>query len=129
MAAFIGSATSIRTIRFYRTARGFSNLVILSGDFPLASEWEGEVEGPGVPICLCRSVKAHYSQNKKRQGRPPAVQTQRLVLLAAVDRFPELGSGRKLCYFAGSDLNGGARLRIAPVAGFSLRDREGAKTN
>ena len=50
-------------------------------------------------------------------------------LLAAVDRFLEFGSGRKLGDFPSSDLDGGTRLRVAPVAGFSLRDRERAKTN
>src|ERR1700723_1243333 len=50
-------------------------------------------------------------------------------LLTAVDGFLELGTGGKLCYFAGGDFNGGARLRITPIARLSLGYREGAKTN
>jgi hypothetical protein len=50
-------------------------------------------------------------------------------LLTAVDGFLEFGSGRKLCYLPGSDLDGGARLWVTPIAGLSLRYREGAETN
>src|ERR1700757_4037700 len=50
-------------------------------------------------------------------------------LLAAVYRFFEFGPGSEFCYLAGGDLDGSAGLRVAPVAGFSLGDRECAKTN
>jgi hypothetical protein len=50
-------------------------------------------------------------------------------LFATVDRFLEFGPWSKFCYLASGDFDGGARLRVAPVAGLSLGYRECAKTN
>src|SRR5579863_2175997 len=75
------------------------------------------------------TVPHHYRKMKNGRADPlPSIETWG-PLFAAVDGFLELGTGGKLCYFAGGDLDGGARLRVTPIAGLSLRYREGAKTN
>src|ERR1700693_3294734 len=50
-------------------------------------------------------------------------------LFTAVDGFLQLVTGGKLCYFAGGNLDGGARLRITPISRLSLRYTEVSKTN
>ena len=71
-----------------------------------------------------------YDDQQKTAGPIPCRIRGRIwPLLRAVDCFPEFGAGGKLRDFPGGDLDGGARLRIASVTGFSLRDREGAETD
>src|SRR5271166_1635493 len=61
---------------------------------------------------------------------PPAVsRNPRLFSLLLVDCLLQFGSRGKLRDLAGSNLDSGSGLRIAPVAGFSLRYRESAETN
>jgi hypothetical protein len=50
-------------------------------------------------------------------------------LLLSVDRFPQLSTWCEFCYLSGSDLDCGARLRVAPVPCLPLGDRESAETN
>jgi len=50
-------------------------------------------------------------------------------LLAFVDYFFEFVTGSEFRDSAGSDLDGGTRLRVAAVAGLTLRDGKGAKPN
>src|ERR1700732_2087793 len=77
------------------------------------------------------SVRPTQAPQKEKTAGPTSRRSALNLapLLTAVDRFLEFGSGRKLGDFPSSDLDGGARLRVAPVAGFSLRDGERAKTN
>src|ERR1700733_2099242 len=49
--------------------------------------------------------------------------------LTFVDYFLEFVSGSEFGDSAGSDLDGGTRLRVSAIAGLSLRDRERAETD
>src|ERR1700674_2551655 len=77
----------------------------------------------GTPV-LCSRRKL-----KTAGPTPCRIRCETGPLLTAVDGFLEFGAGGKLCHLPGSDLDGGARLRVTPIAGLSLGNREGAKTN
>src|ERR1700745_2069113 len=68
-------------------------------------------------------------EKRKTAGPTPAVCNQNLTCLFAVDRFFEFSSRGNLRDAAGGDLNRGTRLRVAPIAGFSLGNGERPKTN
>src|SRR2546430_749256 len=64
-----------------------------------------------------------------REGCSRPLTRKNVALLAAVDRLLEFGPGGEFCYFAGRNLDCGSGLRVAPVAGFSLRDGESAEAD
>src|SRR5437667_8645392 len=68
-------------------------------------------------------------KKEKRQGRSLPLTRTNVALLAAVDRLFQFGPGGEFCYFAGRNLDCGSGLRVAPVAGFSLRDGESAEAD
>src|SRR5580704_3868511 len=79
---------------------------------------------------ICNApVDTAIDKNKKRQGRPPAVlRSCVLPELLFVYSLLEFGSRAELRDFASRDLDRSAGLRVASVARFSLRHREGPKT-
>src|SRR5439155_2055879 len=72
-------------------------------------------------------VSTRTLKKEKRQGRSLPLTRTNVALLAAVDRLFQFGPGGGFCYFAGRNLECGSGLRVAPVAGFSLRDGESAE--
>src|SRR2546425_7772757 len=76
-----------------------------------------------------RTVPTRTLKKEKRQGRSLPLTRKNVALLAAVDRLLEFGPGGKFCYFASRNLDCGSGLRVAPVAGFSLRDGESAEAD
>src|SRR5207244_6597205 len=89
----------------------------------LRSAWTVRDPSPHEPVST-RTLK-----KEKRQGRSLPLTRKNVALLAAVDRLLEFGPGGKFCYFAGRNLDCGSGLRVAPVAGFSLRDGESAEAD
>src|ERR1700751_4826082 len=68
-------------------------------------------------------------ENRKTAGPAPAPCSYNPTVLFAVDPFFEFSPRGKLRDAAGGDLNRGTRLRVAPIAGFSLGNGERPKTN
>src|SRR5437879_1509097 len=73
------------------------------------------------------------SAQKKTAGPPPCrIDSTKEALpcpLLSVDCFLQLSTWCEFCYFSGSDLDCGTRLRVAPVPCLPLGDRESAETN
>src|SRR5205814_2120726 len=76
-----------------------------------------------------RTLPTRTLKKEKRQGRSLPLTRTNVALLAAVDRLFQFGPGGEFCYFAGRNLDCGSGLRVAPVAGFSLRDGESAEAD
>src|SRR5439155_7769151 len=74
-------------------------------------------------------VSTRTLKKEKRQGRSLPLTRTNVALLAALDRLFQFGPGGEFCYFAGRNLDCGSGLRVAPVAGFSLRDGESAEAD
>src|SRR5947208_11937135 len=89
----------------------------------LRSAWTGQRPVP------TRTRLHTNTEQQKRQGRSLPLTRKNVALLAAVDRLLEFGPGGEFCYFAGRNLDCGSGLRVAPVAGFSLRDGESAEAD
>src|SRR5438093_1349901 len=90
----------------------------------------GRVRDPSPHEPVSTRTRLHTNTEKqKRQGRSLPLTRKNVALLAAVDRLLEFGPGGEFCYFAGRNLDCGSGLRVAPVAGFSLRDGESAEAD
>src|ERR1700728_724299 len=83
--------------------------------------------GNHVQTIVAAEVSSVSGGQEKRQARPPAVFVNHFSVLLLVNGFFQFGARGKLRDLAGSDLNSGARLRIAPVPRLSLRYRESAE--
>jgi hypothetical protein len=71
---------------------------------------------------------APFTDTQQKSGRAdPLPLHLRTPVLLLVDRFPEFGSRGEFGHFAGGNLDYRAGLRVAPIAGFSLRDGERAE--
>src|SRR6185437_3621731 len=78
-----------------------------------------------------RLVAGSPKKQKQKNGRadPLPFCNSKIVLLAAVDGLFQFCAGGELCHATGSDLDGGAGLRVPAVARFALRNGKGSKAD